>query len=75
MPKIWIELEKPTKETGQLNVDVANELLARVAGEELSQKFIYFPYRNQYGFGGDYGYIDLPDRGTWFSFDFSEARK
>lgn len=40
MPKIWIELEKPTKETGQLNVDVANELLARVAGEELSQKFI-----------------------------------
>lgn len=67
--KIWIELDKPKdKLHATEQCRLANLMLARLGVDTTKEEF--FVSNHGYCFGGNFGYLDLPDRGHWFSLDF-----
>lgn len=70
--RVWIELDKPKdKEHAEKQCRLANNMLKRlcVKPEDMTSKFFYSEHSRTYCFGGDYGYIELPDHGHWFNLD------
>lgn len=68
--KIWIELDEPKDaEHAKAMCYQANNMLHRL-GDTGGREFWWDVKERQYCFGGDMGYVTLPDRGTWFNLDY-----
>lgn len=66
--RVWIELDVPRNEQHAKEICTkANNMLTRL-GTTSGRQFFWM--EGQYCFGGDMGYVDLPDRGTWFNLDY-----
>jgi hypothetical protein len=68
--RIWIELDKPLNKEHALTICAkANRMMARL-GDMSGNAFFWDEKDNAFCYGGDMGYMGLPDRGHWFNLDY-----
>lgn len=69
--KVWIEVPKQANEKeAQETCAKLNQMLERLGDGKPRHDEFFYTRRDGLCYGGDFGYVTLPDNGHWFNLDY-----